>query len=358
MALPRAHDGLEGSDSDTDEVLHASSRSRPFGSTLKRLGGALVVCGLAVAAWVALPTLGTASMTKSLSFLANTKRASDYVDSMRGDDVIQFRNSEDKSLYERLAGAYPIATVVDRFIDTIMVDRDLNANPLVKQAHHKVKPAGFKYLVWEIVNQATGGPAQYSGRDMKTAHWHLRITNAEWNKFALDFQDTLNYFHVPQKEQTDLVACVVPLKDQIVNESPEPVAAPPPPDANVDNQTLYKRLGGIYAIATVVDDFIDTIMSDPVLNANPKVQAAHHKVSPAGFKVLVTQFIASATGGPQVYTGKDMRTAHAGLGITSGEWNRFANLFGDTLDRFNVPEKTKNEVLQLVVPLQEQVVEL
>ena len=51
---------------------------------------------------------------------------------------------------------------------------------------------------------------------------------------------------------------------------------------------LYERLGGVYAIATVVDDFIDRLMDDPRLNANPEVDDAHHKVARAGFKYLVT----------------------------------------------------------------------
>lgn len=53
--------------------------------------------------------------------------------------------------------------------------------------------------------------------------------------------------------------------------------------------TLYERLGGVFAIATGVDDFINRIMQDPRLNANPKVDEAHHKVAPAGFKYLVTE---------------------------------------------------------------------
>ena len=65
---------------------------------------------------------------------------------------------ESPSLYERLGGAYNIATVVDDFIDRIMIDGRLNANPRVDQAHHRVPPAGFKYLVTEMVCWATGGP--------------------------------------------------------------------------------------------------------------------------------------------------------------------------------------------------------
>jgi hemoglobin len=63
--------------------------------------------------------------------------------------------------------------------------------------------------------------------------------------------------------------------------------------------SLYDRLGGIYAIATVVDDFIDRIMIDPALNANPLVDEAHHRVGKAGFKYLVTEMVGWATGGPR-----------------------------------------------------------
>ena len=54
--------------------------------------------------------------------------------------------------------------------------------------------------------------------------------------------------------------------------------------ATGNQPSLYERLGGVYAIATVVDDFIDRIMVDTRLNANPRVKDAHHRVSPAGFK--------------------------------------------------------------------------
>jgi hemoglobin len=64
--------------------------------------------------------------------------------------------SEEKSLYDRLGGVYSIATVVGDFIDLIMVDARLNANPLVDDAHHKVPPAGFKYLVTEMLCWAAG----------------------------------------------------------------------------------------------------------------------------------------------------------------------------------------------------------
>ena len=112
--------------------------------------------------------------------------------------------------------------------------------------------------------------------------------------------------------------------------------------------SLYERLGGVYAIATVVDDFIDRIMDDPRLNANPKVDEAHHCVSRAGFKYLVTEQVCWATGGPQKYTGRSMRDSHAHLDITPTEWEAFLDDFQQTLTRFGVPQPEQRELFAIV----------
>jgi hemoglobin len=112
------------------------------------------------------------------------------------------------TLYERLGGVYSIAVFVDDFIDLIMRDPRLNANPAVDEAHHKVPPAGFKYLVTEMVCWATGGPQQYTGRSMAESHRHLNITPAEWDAFMDDLQQTLDKFKVPAAEQAELRAIV------------------------------------------------------------------------------------------------------------------------------------------------------
>jgi hemoglobin len=123
---------------------------------------------------------------------------------------------EPPSLYDRLGGIYNIATVIDDLIDRVMVDPRLNANPRVDEAHHRVSPAGFKYLVTEMVGWATGGPQQYSGRSMGDSHRHLMITPEEWQAFMDDVQQTLDKFHVPQPEQDELKAIVESTRDAIV----------------------------------------------------------------------------------------------------------------------------------------------
>jgi len=113
-------------------------------------------------------------------------------------------------------------------------------------------------------------------------------------------------------------------------------------------KSLYERLGGVYAIAVVVDDFIDRIMDDPRLNANPKVDEAHHRVSRAGFKYLVTEMVCWAAGGPQRYSGRSMADSHAHLGITEGEWQVFLGDLRATLDKFAVPTAEREELFAIV----------
>jgi hemoglobin len=124
------------------------------------------------------------------------------------------------SLYERLGGVYAIAAVVDTFIDRIMVAPELNANPLVDEAHHRVPKAGFKYLVTELVCQVTGGPQRYTGKTMLESHKHLNISASEWVVFAGIFKGVLDEYKVPEAEQTELFAIVGSTRADIVVENP------------------------------------------------------------------------------------------------------------------------------------------
>jgi hemoglobin len=115
-----------------------------------------------------------------------------------------------------------------------------------------------------------------------------------------------------------------------------------------EKPTLYDRLGGVYNIATVVDDLIDRIMVDPRLNKNPRVDEAHHRVSAAGFKYLATEMVCWAAGGPQTYTGRSMGDSHRHLMITEDEWQAFMDDFQQTLDRFQVPQAEQEELKTIV----------
>jgi hemoglobin len=121
-----------------------------------------------------------------------------------------------KSLYDRLGGAYAIATVVDDFIERLLINDVLNANLRIKEARDRVPKAGLKFHVTALVCQVTGGPEKYAGRTMKDSHAHLHITEKQWDAMVADFKVTLNKFKVPPKEQDELIAIVATTKPDIV----------------------------------------------------------------------------------------------------------------------------------------------
>ncbi len=123
----------------------------------------------------------------------------------------------------------------------------------------------------------------------------------------------------------------------------------------VKEESLYNRLGGAHAIAQVVDDFVDRIWVNEVLNANPKNKQAMGISKPA-LKYLATELTCMATGGPQKYSGRDMKEVHSGLNISEKEWDAMVVDFKTTLDKFNVPAKEQAELIQLVGGLKGDIV--
>jgi hemoglobin len=123
---------------------------------------------------------------------------------------------KEPSLYDRLGGVYAIAAVVDDFLDRVVADATLNANPAIDAARKRVPTPGLKYRVTELVCMVTGGPCKYSGRSMKDSHAHLGIGEKEWQALVADFKASLDKFKVPDKEQKELFAIVESTKADIV----------------------------------------------------------------------------------------------------------------------------------------------
>jgi hemoglobin len=121
-----------------------------------------------------------------------------------------------KPLYDRLGGVYNIATVVDDFIERLLVNDTLNANSAINSARARVPKAGLKFQVTALVCEVTGGPCKYTGRAMKESHQQLNITEGQWQAMVTDFQKTLDTFKVPAKEQQELITIVASTKKDIV----------------------------------------------------------------------------------------------------------------------------------------------
>lgn len=113
--------------------------------------------------------------------------------------------------------------------------------------------------------------------------------------------------------------------------------------------TLYERVGGIYAIAAVVDHFSDQVMKNPkVIEANPELKEWHTVTFAGrlqGLKFLRTLWVASVAGGPFQYTARELRDAHFDLTIPPEVFDEVYAELGRSLDHFKVPEREKEEVL-------------
>lgn len=125
-------------------------------------------------------------------------------------------SAQEKSLYDRLGGVKPISLVVDDFIDRLVVNDILNANPMIKAGRVHSPDAYLKVQVTNMVCQATGGPCVYTGLGMKESHAHLNISEKEWQVMKEEFKKTLDKFQVPEKEQKELFDIVESTKKDIV----------------------------------------------------------------------------------------------------------------------------------------------
>jgi hemoglobin len=122
------------------------------------------------------------------------------------------------------------------------------------------------------------------------------------------------------------------------------------------DKTLYDRLGGKKAITAVVDEFVGRVAADVRINSFFAQTAADPKRL-ASFKKKLVDQICEASGGPCKYTGKDMKTAHAGMGISGGDFNALVEDLTAALDKFKVGEKEKSELLGALAPMKKDIVE-
>jgi hemoglobin len=121
------------------------------------------------------------------------------------------------------------------------------------------------------------------------------------------------------------------------------------------DKTLYDRLGGKKAITAVVDEFVGRVAADTRINRYFAAAAGDSKRL-ATFKMNLVDQICQASGGPCKYMGKDMKTAHAGMGITSSEFDALVQDLVGALDKFKVAEKEKGELLGALGPMKADIV--
>jgi hemoglobin len=118
------------------------------------------------------------------------------------------------------------------------------------------------------------------------------------------------------------------------------------------DESLYERLGGVDAITAVVRAVVDRQMEDDRID---------QKFARTNVDRLIKEFvdlICEATGGPCSYTGRDMTETHRNMGVTSGEFQAFVEDVVAVLDEFKVGKAEQDELLNILAPLQGEIVEV
>jgi hemoglobin len=119
-------------------------------------------------------------------------------------------------------------------------------------------------------------------------------------------------------------------------------------------KSLYERVGGYDALAAVVDEFIGRLATDKRFE---RFFAGFSTDSKKKLRQHILDQFCVAAGGPCVYMGREMKTTHAGLGITEADWDAGAKHLAGSIDKFKVPEKEKGELLAFVTSLKKDIVE-
>ena len=134
---------------------------------------------------------------------------------------------QEKSLYERLGGAFTIAAVVNHFsdalIDNPIVGRE-SENPQLRDWHSNQldRLPGLKFMRTLWVCNVAGGPFQFTATrpgstplGLEEAHRELRISPAEFDEVAAELGRTLDHFKVPQKEKDEVLAAFAAHKPEV-----------------------------------------------------------------------------------------------------------------------------------------------
>jgi len=126
----------------------------------------------------------------------------------------------DQSLYERLGGVYAIAAVVDRFSDQLLKNpKIVNANPQLKEWHtekYKARLPGLKFNRTLWVSAVSGGPYQYTAKDLHNAHFDLHIPPEVFDEVSAELDRALDYFKVPRREKEEVLTAFNAQKRDVI----------------------------------------------------------------------------------------------------------------------------------------------
>jgi hemoglobin len=139
-------------------------------------------------------------------------------------------------LFERLGGKSAVTSVVEDFVARCAGDERIN------KKFARTDVPRLKSMLVDQMSEASGGPARYTGRDMRTTHEGMKVTTGEFNALVQDLVATLNRFGVGKREQDELLGILGPLKSDIVEV--DSIASGTPLPSSYEAAPALSRSGG------------------------------------------------------------------------------------------------------------------
>jgi hemoglobin len=257
-------------------------------------------------------------------------------------DAVMGQSKPTKPLWERLGGEKAVRAVVHDFVMAAAPDPKVN---FFRNGKFKLDAKGVERLeqtLVELVSATTGGPLKYTGRDMKTVHAGMKITEDEFNALAGHLVAVLKKYNVPQAEIDELVGIVASTKKDIVEGAKKP---------------LWDRLGGEKGVRAVMREFLTTAAKDPKVNVDRNGNYPLTQERAERIEQQVVELVSAVTGGPLKYTGRDMKAAHQGMMITEAEFNAAAGHLIAALKKFEVPQAEIDELIAIIATTKKDIVE-
>lgn len=122
-------------------------------------------------------------------------------------------------------------------------------------------------------------------------------------------------------------------------------------------KSLYERIGGEAALTKVVDDFVAKAAANPKVNFSRNGKFALSDAAVKTLKMHLVDFLGSAFGGPQKYTGRSMRESHKGMAITQAEFDALAADLRGVLEANKVPKAEIGEIMKIAASTAPDIVE-
>ena len=244
-------------------------------------------------------------------------------DSSATDDSTVDDTGTEQSLYEQLGGETAIRAVVAELVKNVAADGRIN------WMFANADLPGLEAQLHDQICAATGGGCTYSGADMKSAHAGMAITDLQFNALVEDLLKALDTLGVPyaldgSQPIDPLLTALVGMQGDIVEDA--------------DGSAVYFNQLGVYgggdghvAVSAVIDAMLGYVAADPRINS------FFATTDIPGLRALLIEQVCDATGGYCTYSGRDMKSAHAGLCIGSDDFDALVDDLLKGLDDLGVP---------------------